>query len=86
MPYRYGLAGIITGNVMLAGLLYLGYLVVVASLVFRKIREDPDSRKVQCRIVSLNCAYIAASGVSFYTNVSQYHIFYSKYQFITWRS
>ncbi|CDJ60897.1 hypothetical protein, conserved [Eimeria maxima] len=69
MPYRYGLAGIITGNVMLAGLLYLGYLVVVASLVFRKIREDPDSRKVQCRIVSLNCAYIAASGVSFYTNL-----------------
>ncbi|CDJ51049.1 hypothetical protein, conserved [Eimeria brunetti] len=69
LPYRYGLAGIATGNVMFAGLLYLAYLVVVSSLVFRKLKEDPDNRKVQCRIVSLNCAYIAASGIFFYTNL-----------------
>lgn len=59
---------------MIAGLLYLAYLVLVSCLVLRKIRADPDSRKVQCRIVSFNCAYIVASGVTFYTNVRFIHL------------
>lgn len=69
LPYRYGLAGILTTNVIIVGLLYLGYLGAVAFCVFQKIKADPDSSKVQSRIVSFNCAYIAVSGISFFLNL-----------------
>lgn len=69
LPYRYGLAGILSTNVMIVGLLYLGYLGTVAYCVLQKIKADRDSSKVQSRIVSFNCAYIAVSGISFFMNV-----------------
>ncbi|KAL8431401.1 hypothetical protein Efla_001756 [Eimeria flavescens] len=69
LPYRYGLAGFVTGNVMFAGLLYAAYLAAVSLMVLKKIKEDADSRKVQARVISMDCAYIVASGVSFYGNL-----------------
>lgn len=69
LPFRYGVAGLLTGNHIYAGLLYLAYLLAVSTLVLQKVKADPDSRKVQSRIVALDCAYIAISGISFFMNV-----------------
>ncbi|XP_026193332.1 uncharacterized protein LOC34622901 [Cyclospora cayetanensis] len=69
VPYVYGLAGLVTSNIIVAGFVYLAYLGAVAYLLYLKIKADPESRKVQSRIVTFNCAYVVASGISFYTNV-----------------
>ncbi|KAL8272684.1 hypothetical protein Esti_003388 [Eimeria stiedai] len=69
LPYRYGLAGLLSSNVIIVGLLYAAYLMAVGLMVLKKMKEDSDSRKVQARVISLDCAYIAASGISFFANL-----------------
>ncbi|KAL8450787.1 hypothetical protein Emag_003075 [Eimeria magna] len=69
LPFRYGLAGLISSNVIIVGLLYAAYIVTVGLMVLKKLKEDSDSRKVQSRVISLDCAYIAASGISFFANL-----------------
>jgi len=69
LPFRYGLAGIVTSNPMIAGALYIAYLAVVANMINARIREDPDARKAQARVVSFDCAFVAVAGFSFLLNL-----------------
>lgn len=69
LPYRYGIAGIVTSNSMIAGLLYIAYLVGVSMVVFDKLKKS-DPKGAQNRVLAFDCAFIATAGISFYCNVS----------------
>ncbi|CBZ56360.1 conserved hypothetical protein [Neospora caninum Liverpool] len=70
LPGHFGIAGMLTGNPVIAGLLYILWLGSVSTGIFFFITsEEADARKTQDLVVGFCCSYCAVAGLSFLTNV-----------------